>query len=140
MLTTTSFLQGASGTACYEKPRDWRNSILCQYTGSSSVESLFRTRPHVPSFPMFPGGIFGCGYGYGYINGGWNNGLYTFADIIDNRQQTSFWDCFSAGIKEQLYTNPFGTMATGVQVGAVGLGILGNLCNALANFGNNQNA
>ena len=122
---------------CCMKP--WMQNVFSTYTGSSSIEGFFRRMPSVISVNNYNySGLYGYGYGSGYINGGWNNGLMTFSDIIADRDKTTWWSCFSAGIKEQLYLNPFGTAGTGIMVAGAGLGILGNLANALANFGQNQ--
>ncbi len=106
--------------------------------GSSSVERFYKNMP--PVYSICGGGPFmSCNYfAASYINGGWNNGLMTFSDIIADRDKTTWWSSFSAGIKEQLYLNPIGTVGTGIMVAGAGLGILGNLANALANFGQTQ--
>ena len=116
--------------------RPWMQDVFSTYTGASGIKNF----PPVISINNYNySGLYGYGYGNGcYINGGWNNGLMTFSDIIADRDKTTWWSSFSAGIKEQLYLNPFGTAGTGILVAGAGLGILGNLANALANFGQNQ--
>ena len=60
-------------------------------------------------------------------SGSWNGGLFRFSDIIKDRKEVSFLDCLQAGLKEQAYTNPMGTISSALSAGGSLLGAVPSL-------------
>ena len=115
----TGVLDTKVGSSGIEAHQCLWNPPISITTGGSSSSSIF---------PINYGlGGCGCGFGYGW-SGGWNGGLNTFSEIIEDRNKVSFWDSFAAGFKEQLYVNPTGTLGTGAN-------IIGSIFSALGSFG-----
>ena len=99
--------------------------------GSSSICDCITT-PKVSGCSVWSGGWGNC------WGGGWNGGLYTFSDVIKDRNKVGFWDSFAAGFKEQLYVDPMGSLGQGLGLLGIGCNLLGNLSNNLANWSQNQ--
>ena len=105
--------------------------------GSSHIGAWFnRNCPPVISVGNGCNSIWG-----NYCSGNWNSGLFRFSDIIKDRKEVSFLDCLQAGLKEQAYANPMGTISSGLNMGASILGAapklfagLGRVFNGLGNL------
>ena len=99
--------------------------------GSSHVGAWFnRNCPPVISI-VNNGHGHGCdsiwGDCNGHCGGGWNGGLHTFSEIIEDRDEVSFWDSLMAGMKEQAYKNPMGMISSALSAGGSLLGVVPSL-------------
>ena len=111
--------------------------------GSSGVGGFMRNMGRM--YPIYAGSLFGpvgtcCGGMYALGSGIWNAELdrYSFSGIVKDRNKVGFFDAFSAGFKEQLYTNPIGSLAAGLGMLGIGAKMFGGLSNALAGIGQNN--
>ena len=73
----------------------------------------------------------GCG---DHCDGSWNGGLHKFSEIIEDREEVSFWDSLMAGLKEQAYTNPMGMISSALSVGGSLLGAIPSVLGGVANL------